>query len=88
MDLVYRVLIDQSFEKLLFDGSTESGKEMFQEYETFFVDTFNEERELQQYTVIKNPNGERLLIRTTPGKVNHQLYIQDVKVLDADKSKE
>lgn len=45
MDLEYRVLVDQSFEKLLFDGSTETGKEMFQGYETFFVDTLIEERE-------------------------------------------
>jgi len=85
-DLVMLVTIDQSFENLI-EESPEVGKKMFQTYERFF-DNNIEGRYIQQYTVIKNSDGERLLIRTTPGTVNHQLYIQDVKVLDADKSKE
>ncbi len=86
VDLVMRVTIDQSFESLI-EESPEVGKEMFQKYERFF-DNDTEGRNIQQYTVIKNSDGEHLLIRTTPGLVNNQLLIQDVKVLDADKSKE
>lgn len=86
VDLVMRVTIDQSFESLI-EESPEVGKEMFQKYERFF-DNDTEGRNIQQYTVIKNSDGEHLLIRTTPGLVNNQLLIQDVKVLNADKSKE
>lgn len=79
VELFETVLIDQSFENLIED-SPEIEKDLFQEHEPFFM---SDEITVSQYTVIDNQNDELLVIRTTPGLINHQLVIQEVKVIDS-----
>ncbi|MGX7196859.1 hypothetical protein [Enterococcus olivae] len=64
----------------MIEDSPEIEKDLFQEHEPFFM---SDEITVSQYTVIDNQNDELLVIRTTPGLINHQLVIQEVKVIDS-----
>lgn len=74
VDIVEKVLINQDFSGLISTNGSIT-EESFPTYQSYFSGS---ERRINQFTVLEYDNDNLLIIRTTPGLVDNQIYIQDI----------